>query len=57
MADNQEQKKMSYLHIRIEEPSKEILQDAARQIGLSLSAYVRMILLRDARERKGDKEQ
>ncbi len=47
---------MAFIQIRIEEDLKRELQRAARSVGLSLSAWVRLELLQQARRRPGEGE-
>ena len=37
--------KKTYLHIQVEEDLKKKLEDEAKQKGLSLNSYVRMLLI------------
>ena len=42
--------KQQFLHIRVDKKIKKIVIDNARKLGLTTSAYVRMILLKTEKE-------
>ena len=48
---------MAHIQIRIEEDLKKELQAAARNVGLSLSAWARFELIQQARRRQGEVNQ
>lgn len=51
----QKEKKMTHIQIRIEESLKDQVQREASELGLSLSAWIRMKIIESLRE-KGEKK-
>jgi len=45
-------KKMESIQIRLTEPERKMVEDQAAKLGLSISAYVRMLIYKNKEKRK-----
>ena len=47
--------KQQFLHIRIDKKLMKIIDDGASKLGLTMSAYVRMLILESDRQKKEER--